>query len=54
MFSIKSKLKTLRINSQYMILFNDPRDRSTILHLAKQAFPGNVHQLNEAYAAATG
>ena len=41
LFSAKSKLRTLSINSQYMILFNNPRDRSAISHLAKQVFPGN-------------
>ena len=54
MFSAKSELRTLSVNSQYMILFNNPRDRSAVSHLAKQVFPGNVHQLNEAYSAATG
>ena len=53
LFSAKSELRTLSINSQYMILFNNPRDRSAISHLAKQVFPCNVHQLNEAYMAAT-
>ena len=53
LFSAKSKLRTLSINLQYMILFNNPRDRSAISHLAKQVFPGNVHQLNDAYMSAT-
>ena len=53
LFSAKSELRSLSINSQYMILFNNPRDRSAILHLAKQVFPGNVHQLNNAYMVAT-
>ena len=30
MFSAKSELRTLSINSQYMILFNNPRDRSAV------------------------
>ena len=37
-----------------MILFNNPRDRSAVSHLAKQVYPGNVHRLNDAYATATG
>ena len=53
LLSAKSKLRTLSINSQYMILFNNPRDHSVISHLAKQVFPGNVHRLNKAYTAAT-
>ena len=53
LFSAKSELRTLSINSQYMVLFNNPRDRSAITHLAKQVFPGNVHALTNAYASAT-
>ena len=53
LFSAKSELRTLSINLQYMILFNNPRDRSAISHLAKQVFPGTVHQLNDAYMSAT-
>lgn len=53
LFSAKSELRTLSINSQYMVLFNNPRDRSAISHLAKQVFPGNTHLLNEAYRMAT-
>ncbi len=53
MFSAKSELRMLSINSQYMILFNNPRDRSAVSHLAKQVYPGKVHRLNDAYAAAT-
>ena len=53
LFSAKNELRTLSINSQYMVLFNNPRDRSAIAHLAKQVFPGKVHLLNEAYRMAT-
>ena len=53
LFSAKSELRTLSINSQYMVLFNNPRDRSAVAHLAKQVFPGNVHLMNRAYQMAT-
>ena len=53
MFSDKTELRSLSTNSLYMILFNNPRDRSTVSHLAKQVFLGDVHQLNEACMAAT-
>ena len=53
LFSAKSELRTLSINTQYMVLFNNPRDRSAISQLAKQVFPGKVHLLNEAYRLAT-
>ena len=32
-----------------MVLFNNPRDRSAVAHLAKQIFPGRVGILNKAY-----
>ena len=53
LFGVKSKLRTLSMNSQYMILFNNPRDKSAISQLAKQVFPENGHLLNEAYRMAT-
>ncbi len=53
LFGAKSELRMLSINSQYMILFNNPRDKSAVSHLAKQVFPGNGHLLNEAYRTAT-
>ena len=53
LFSAKSELRTLSINTQYMVLFNNPRDRSAISQLAKQVFPGKTHLLNEAYRLAT-
>ena len=49
LFDKKGDLRTLSINTQYMILFNNPRDRSAITHLAKQIFPGRVGILNKAY-----
>ena len=53
LFNSRSELRTLSINSQYMVLFNNPRDRSGITHLAKQVFPNNVSKLVEAYKIAT-
>ena len=53
LFSARSELRTLSINTQYMVLFNNPRDRSAISNLAKQVFPGKGHLLNEAYQLAT-
>ena len=45
--------RTISLNSHYIVLFKNPRDRSQIIHLAKQMFPGNVKYLQEAYADAT-
>ena len=49
LFDKKGDLRTLSINTQYMVLFNNPRDRSAVAHLAKQIFPGRVGILNKAY-----
>ena len=54
LFDKRSDLRTLSINAQYMILFNNPRDRSAITQLAKQIFPGQSRLLNTAYQEAVG
>ena len=53
LFNAKNDLRTLSINTQYMVLFNNPRDRSAVANLAKQIFPGRSHMLNKAYRMAT-
>ena len=45
--------RTISLNSHYIVLFKNPRDRSQIVHLAKQMFPGNVKYLQESYTDAT-
>ena len=49
LFDKTKELRTLSINTQYMVLFNNPRDRMSISQLAKQVFPGRVDLLNQAY-----
>jgi hypothetical protein len=41
--------RTINLNSQYTIIFDNPRDRSQISHLARQMFPHNSKFLVEAY-----
>ena len=53
LFDKAKELRTLSINTQYMVLFNNPRDRMSISQLAKQVFPGKVDLLNQAYELAT-
>ena len=36
-----------------MTIFRSPRDKSQIIHLAKQMYPGNVKFMQEAYNDAT-
>ena len=46
-------MRTVSLNTQYFFLFKNPRDKQTIDNLAKQAFPGRVDAVREAYAMAT-
>ena len=38
----KDKNRTQSVNTHYMFLFKNPRDRQAVARLAQQAFPGNV------------
>ena len=49
----KEKNRTQSINTHYMFLFKNPRDRQAVARLAQQAFPGSVQAVKEAYADAT-
>lgn len=49
----KEKNRTQSVNTHYMMLFKNPRDRQSISRLAQQAFPGSVQAVKEAYADAT-
>ena len=53
LFDKTKELRTLSINTQYMVLFNNPRDRMSVSQLAKQVFPGKINLLNQAYQQAT-
>lgn len=41
--------RTISLNSHYLIIFNNPRDRSQIYVLARQMFPSKLNFLIEAY-----
>lgn len=45
--------RTISLNSQYLILFKNPRDQSQIRHLACQMFPTNPKFLIQSYNDAT-
>lgn len=45
--------RVLSINSHYIVLFKNPRDSSSIMHLAKQISPGNVSHVVDSYKNAT-
>ena len=52
-FSNGNCFRTISLNSQYIILMNNPRDRQQISSLARQMFPKNNQFLIEAYNDAT-
>ena len=47
------KNRTQSVNTHYMFLFKNPRDRQSISRLAQQAFPSSVGAVKDAYTDAT-
>lgn len=45
--------RTISLNTNYMIILNNPRDRSQIQYIARQMFPSNSKYLIESYEDAT-
>jgi hypothetical protein len=45
--------RAVSLNSNYMCLFSNPRDRSQIMHLAKQVYPSCPRALQQAFEDAT-
>jgi len=53
LFSKGPYARTISLNTHYMILFSNPRDRSQIIYLARQIFPTNPNFLIESYEDST-
>ena len=53
LFSKNKEHRTISLNTQYIVLFKNPRDQSQVVHLAKQMYPGNVNYMKDAYKKAT-
>ena len=53
LFSKNKEQRCINLNTQYIVLFKNPRDASQIIHLAKQMYPKNVRFMQEAYKMAT-
>lgn len=53
LFSRGKYSRTISLNCHYLIVFNNPRDRSQIHYLARQMYPTNSHFLIECYTDAT-
>ena len=49
LFPKEKNFRTMSINVNYIILFNNPRDRSQFNHLARQVFPENTNFLTECF-----
>jgi hypothetical protein len=47
------QMRTISLNSHYMILLKNPRDKSQIISLARQLYPTNMKYLQEVYKDAT-
>ena len=52
-FGKNKHMRTISLNSHYLILFKNPRDASQSTHLAKQMYPGKVGYFQSAYKDAT-
>jgi hypothetical protein len=46
-------MRTVSLNSHYMVIFKNPRDAGQIRHLANQLFPGQTKYLIDSYKQAT-
>ena len=53
LFGKNKEHRTISLNSQYIVLFKNPRDGSQITNLAKQMYPGNVKYFQDAFKNAT-
>jgi hypothetical protein len=47
------EMRNIHLNSHYIILYKNPRDKSQITHLARQMFPGKVKAFQEIFQDAT-
>lgn len=47
-------MRTISLNSHYMVLLKNPRDKSQIINLARQLYPTRTKFLQEAFNDATG
>ena len=53
LFGKNKEHRTISLNSHYLVVFKNPRDKSQVVHLGKQMFPGQGQYVNEAYKSAT-
>lgn len=47
------EMRNINLNSHYMVLYKNPRDKSQVMHLARQMFPGKGKAFQEIFQDAT-
>ena len=52
-FGKNKEQRTISLNSHYIVIFKNPRDKSQIINLGKQIFPGQNEFVREAFKSAT-
>lgn len=52
-FSKEKEMRDITLNSKYLFLFKNPRDKCQILHLAKQMYPGKTGYMLDSFHDAT-
>ena len=52
LFDKNKDFRTISLNSHYLIIFNNPRDRTQIVNLAKQMYPGQTEYVKDAFCKA--
>ena len=53
LFDKNKEHRTISLNTQYLVVFKNPRDASQITHLAKQMYPTQVRFMQDAFKQAT-
>ena len=53
LFPKNKESRTISLNSQYMVVFKNPRDASQLANLARQMYPGRGAFVQEAFADVT-
>ena len=52
-FGKNKEQRTISLNSHYIVIFKNPRDKSQIINLGKQIYPGQNEFVREAFKSAT-
>ena len=53
LFHQGKEMRNISLNSHYLVLYKNPRDKSQVMHLARQMFPGKSKAFQEIFNDAT-